>query len=269
VAAEAIAGQDPIAQLLFQQEEKARILREYAQQDQANAELYAEALVALEQETQQRIQQVRQDARSKELAGQQQQLQGASQLFDSLAGLTQTFAGKQSTAYRAMFAASKAFAIAESIVKIQQGIAQAAALPFPVNLGAMATVAASTAGIVTTIKGANYGGGRQYGGPVSAGSMYRVNETGKSEMFVGANGSQYMIPNQSGKVVSADNVGGGNAPVVQVFINGVQTAASSQSYDAQANALKVVIAEVSNQIRENSGPVWSALRSATNVQGRL
>ena len=269
VAAETIAGQDPIAQLLFQQEEKARILREYAQQDQANAELYAEALVALEQETQQRIQQVRQDARSKELAGQQQQLQGASQLFDSLAGLTQTFAGKQSTAYRAMFAASKAFAIAESIVKIQQGIAQAAALPFPVNLGAMATVAASTAGIVTTIKGANYGGGRQYGGPVSAGSMYRVNETGKSEMFVGANGSQYMIPNQSGKVVSADNVGGGNAPVVQVFINGVQTAASSQSYDAQANALKVVIAEVSNQIRENSGPVWSALRSATNVQGRL
>lgn len=264
-----IAGQDPIAELIFQQEEKAKIVREYAQKDLEQAQLYAEWLVAIEQETQQRIQQVRADTRSKELAGQQQQLQGASQLFDSLAGMTQVFAGKQSTAYRAMFAASKAFAIAEAVVKIQQGIAQAAALPFPVNLGAMATVVASTAGIVSTIKGANYGGGRQYGGPVSAGSMYRVNETGKSEMFVGANGSQYMIPNQSGKVVSADNVGGGNAPVVQVFINGVQTAADSQSYNAQANVLKAVIADVSNQIRENSGPVWSALRSATNVQGRL
>ena len=264
-----IAGQDPIAEIIFQQEEKAKIVREYAQKDLEQAQLYAEWLVAIEQETQQRIQQVRQDARSKELAGQQQQLQGAAQLFDSLAGMTQVFAGKQSTAYRAMFAASKAFAIAEAIVKIQQGIAQAASLPFPVNIGAMATVAASTAGIVTTIKGTNYGGARQYGGPVSAGSMYRVNETGKSEMFVGANGSQYMIPNQSGKVVSADNVGGGNAPVVQVFINGVQTAADSQSYNAQANVLKAVIADVSNQIRENSGPVWSALRSATNVQGRL
>ena len=264
-----IAGQDPIAEIIFQQEEKAKIVREYAQKDLEQAQLYAEWLVAIEQETQQRIQQVRQDARSKELAGQQQQLQGAAQLFDSLAGMTQVFAGKQSTAYRAMFAASKAFAIAEAIVKIQQGIAQAASLPFPVNIGAMATVAASTAGIVTTIKGTNYGGARQYGGPVSAGSMYRVNETGKSEMFVGANGSQYMIPNQSGKVVSADNVAGGSAPVVQVFINGVQTAADSQSYNAQANVLKAVVADVSNQIRENSGPVWSALRSATNVQGRL
>lgn len=269
LAAGTIAGQDPVAQLLFQQEEKSRILREYADQDQANAELYAEALVALEQETQQRIQQVRQDARSKELAGQQQQLQGAAQLFDSLAGMTQVFAGKQSTAYRAMFAASKAFAIAEAVVKIQQGIAQAAALPFPVNLGAMATVAASTAGIVSTIKGANYGGGRQYGGPVSAGSMYRVNETGKSEMFVGANGSQYMIPNQSGKVVSADNVAGGNAPTVIINNMGAPVAVQSQSFDAQANVLKLTIAEVSNQIRENSGPVWSALRSSTNVQGRL
>lgn len=269
LAGQTIADSDPIAQLLFQQEEKSRILREYADKDQANAELYAEALVALEQDTQRRIEQVRQAARSKELLGQQQQLQGASQLFDSLAGMTLVFASKQSTAYRAMFAASKAFAIAEAVVKIQQGIAQASALPFPVNLGAMATVAASTAGIVTTIKGANYGGGRQYGGPVSAGSMYRVNETGKSEMFVGANGSQYMIPGQSGRVVSADNVASGNAPTVIINNMGAPVAVQSQSFDAQANVLKLTVAEVSNQIRENNGPVWSALRSSTNVQGRL
>lgn len=99
--------------------------------------------------------------------------------------------------------------------------------------------------------------------------MYRVNETGKSEMFVGANGSQYMIPNQSGKVVSADNVAGGNAPTVIINNMGAPVAVQSQSFDAQANVLKLTVAEVSNQIRENSGPVWSALRSSTNVQGRL
>jgi len=126
-----------------------------------------------------------------------------------------TFAGEQDGIYKALFAASKAFAIADSIIKIQQGIASAASLPFPANLGAMATVAAQTAGIVSTIKGANYGGGRQYGGPTSAGSLYRVNETGAPEMFTAANGNQYMLPTQSGSVTPADSVGGGN--VVNVY----------------------------------------------------
>lgn len=81
------------------------------------------------------------------------QLDNARELSEGLAGLAEATAGKQSGIYRAMFAVSKAFAIAESIVKIQTGIASAAALPFPANLGAMATVAASTASILTTIKG--------------------------------------------------------------------------------------------------------------------
>ncbi|MGI9827321.1 hypothetical protein, partial [Riemerella anatipestifer] len=45
----------------------------------------------------------------------------------------------------------KAAAIAQSIIAIQQGIAMAAANPFPYNLAAMASVAASTASIVSNI----------------------------------------------------------------------------------------------------------------------
>lgn len=184
--------------------------------------------------------------------------------------LEKTMAASKGAAYAASvtaqvagmsaLAAQNAFAATAAIPIVGPGLAPAAAAAAFTASSAIGSPAIATAPVA---------GARQYGGPVSAGSMYRVNETGKSEMFVGANGSQYMIPNQSGKVVSADNVGGGNAPVVQVFINGVQTAADSQSYNAQANVLKAVIADVSNQIRENSGPVWSALRSATNVQGRL
>ena len=209
LALETIAGQDPLQQLILHQEEKAKILRDYAEKDQESSALYAEALVALENETQQRILQLRQDARAKEAAAQSAQLQGLSQMFDSMAGITKTFAGEQSGIYKAMFAASKAFALADSIIKIQQGIAQASALPFPANLAAMGTVAAATAGIVSTIASTNYGGGRQYGGPVNAGSLYRVNETGKSEMFVGSNGSQYMIPGKNGRIVSANDIGSG------------------------------------------------------------
>jgi predicted DNA-binding WGR domain protein len=272
LAAETIASQDPIAQLLYQQEEKSRILREYAEKDLDNAELYAAAIVTLEEQTQRNIKAIKDQQNKEEQESIRQRIQGASQLFDSLAGLTQMFAGKQSTAYRAMFAASKAFAIADSIIKIQQGIANSgSSSPFPLNIAAMGTFAANAASIISTIKGTNYGGGRQYGGPVSAGSMYRVNETGKSEMFVGANGSQYMIPNQSGKVVSADNVAGGGQPWT-IIINEAAPGTTA-TVDERRRVIEVAVAaaeaRVVGSIRENSGPVWSALRSSTNVQGRL
>lgn len=74
------------------------------------------------------------------------------ELFGSLAGLTKQFAGEQSTAYKVLFAAEKAAAIARSIVAIQTAIAQAStSQPFPANLAAMASVAAATASIISTI----------------------------------------------------------------------------------------------------------------------
>lgn len=60
--------------------------------------------------------------------------------------------GEQSKAYRIMFAVEKGFSIARSIMAIRTGIAQAAALPYPANLGAMASVASLTASIVSDIQ---------------------------------------------------------------------------------------------------------------------
>ncbi|MBZ6730191.1 phage tail length tape measure family protein [Klebsiella grimontii] len=60
--------------------------------------------------------------------------------------------GEQSGIYKAAFAASKAYAIAQSVVSINAGIAQAANMPFPSNLIAMASVAMETASIVSNIK---------------------------------------------------------------------------------------------------------------------
>ncbi|GLX86377.1 hypothetical protein tloyanaT_26300 [Thalassotalea loyana] len=80
-------------------------------------------------------------------------LGNASQLFDGLAGLAYSFAGEQSGIFKVMFAASKAFAVAESIIKIQQGIANAAALPFPTNIPAIGQVISATSSVLSTIKG--------------------------------------------------------------------------------------------------------------------
>jgi len=87
-----------------------------------------------------------------EQARQSMQLQAASSVFGDLAGMSKSFAGEQSSIYKTMFAVSKAFAIADSIVQISAGIAKAANNPWPINLGAMATVAAATAGIVSSIQ---------------------------------------------------------------------------------------------------------------------
>ena len=145
-------------------------------------------------------------------------LSSASDAFGSLADVMKNSAGEQSGIYKAMFAASKAFAIAESIVKIQQGIASAAALPFPANIPAMATVAAQTASIVSTISGTSYGGGRQYGGSVSPGKGYRINENGAPEILNTASGQQYLLPNSRGQVVSNKEASGGDSRPVNISV---------------------------------------------------
>ncbi|MFW1763689.1 tape measure protein, partial [Acinetobacter calcoaceticus] len=86
------------------------------------------------------------------------------QITGSYAEIFKTIGGEQSKAFKVMFAAEKAFAIARSIMAIQTGIAEAAANPFPYNLAAMASVAASTASIVGNIQSVAgiFHGGKDY-----------------------------------------------------------------------------------------------------------
>ncbi|HCL6649676.1 TPA: phage tail tape measure protein, partial [Raoultella ornithinolytica] len=74
--------------------------------------------------------------------------------------------------YKAAFAASKAYAIAQSMVAINAGIAQAANMPFPSNLIAMASVAAQTASIVSNIQAVS-GVGFASGGYTGPGGKYQ------------------------------------------------------------------------------------------------
>ncbi|MEI1668818.1 tape measure protein [Acinetobacter baumannii] len=86
------------------------------------------------------------------------------QIAGSMVGMLEAAGDKQSAIYKAMFTANKAFAIAQSLVSIQQGIAQASANPFPYNLAAMASVAAATASIVGNIQSVAgiFHGGKDY-----------------------------------------------------------------------------------------------------------
>ena len=131
----------------IQQEEDARLLllQQARDADILNEEQYQALKLA-----------VLQDGITKRLrasrTGIDMHLAQAELLFGSLTDIARQTAGEQSGIYKALFAVEKAIAIARSIVAIQQGIAQAAALPFPANLGAMATVAAATGSIISNIQ---------------------------------------------------------------------------------------------------------------------
>lgn len=269
LANEAIAGTNPADAVRLEEEQKLAVLEEYRLLDLENTKLYEDAKAAIKQQSADKLKQIAEDTANKEMEAQSKQLQGYGQLFGGVADLTKTFAGEQSEAYKAMFAVSKAFAIADSIIKIQQGIANAAALPFPANIPAMAGVAAATAGIVSTISGTNFGGGRQYGGPVSADRLYRVNERGAPEMFTASNGRQYMLPTTGGQVTAADRVGGAPVQVSIQVINNHAGAQVTTRTDDTGRTTQIVISEIVSQISNNSGPVWSALRGATNVRSAL
>jgi hypothetical protein len=79
-------------------------------------------------------------------------INSAQSTAESLLSIAEMSAGKQSAIYKALFVVSKAFAIADAIIKIQQGIANALSLPFPANLAAVAAVAAAAASIVSNIQ---------------------------------------------------------------------------------------------------------------------
>ncbi|EBL1683392.1 phage tail protein [Salmonella enterica] len=77
---------------------------------------------------------------------------------------------------------------------------------------------AAYAGSLLAAKGMAVAGARYNGGPVDAGSMYRVGEHGKPEIFQASNGSQYMIPGDNGRVISNRDMhgsGSGGSSVVQ------------------------------------------------------
>lgn len=141
-----------------------------AEQERLNiVEMALQARIIAEEEAAARIvaiqRQAALDIQEIEAARNSMILTNASDTFGSLAEAAKGFAGEQSGIYKALFITSKAFAIADSIMKIQQGIANAMALPFPANLAAAATVAAQAASIVANIKAVQFADGGHVTGP--------------------------------------------------------------------------------------------------------
>lgn len=268
-----MAEGDPLAELQLQLQRRTEMLDAAATLDQENAGLYAAARVALEQQTADQMAAIRQREVDQQAANNQMSLALAGDLAGSLFQLLQR-SGKERTALgKALFLTSKALAVAEIILNTEVAAAKAGAQLgiFGLPMAAMirATGYASAGMVGGLALGEAFGGGRQYGGPVSAGRLYRVNETGKSEMFTAANGAQYMMPTANGRVTAANQIGGGGAQPWTINVYGAAPGTTA-SVDPDRRTIDIAVAQAEARVAEgiasNSGPVFRALRSATNVQ---
>ncbi|MEH5217335.1 tape measure protein [Enterobacter hormaechei] len=213
------AVQDPTAQIALQEQQKLAALQQYQQMGVLSVQQYEDAKTAIQEQAANARRKIAVDEANAQTEAIGSILGSASQGFDSLASIIENTSGKSSGAYVAMFAAAKAFAIAQSTLSLNTAIMQAMADPTALTpaqkMANYAAIASAGASLLSNIASVTMSGGRRYGGTVSAGNAYRVNEDGRSEIFQTAGGQQAFIPNQSGKIIPANKVGGSGGVVNQ------------------------------------------------------
>lgn len=144
----------------------------------------------------------------------QAQLGAAASLFDGLAGLMEATAGRNSSAYRTMFAISKSFQIAQSLLNLHAAVMKAmndpTALTPAQKFANMAAVASAGANVLNQLTSVTLSGARAMGGPVGGGRAY----------LVGEKGPEIFVPGASGQITSNENLnkalGGGSSKTVVI-----------------------------------------------------
>ena len=260
-------GADKEALIRAEADLKIKTIREKMASEISMRQEYADQIVAIQQRMNQQI--LDNQAATDSMAYSMAQ-SSAGQMLDILRK-----AGKDKTAIgKTLFIAERALAVATIIMNTEVAAKKAEATlgPFGIPMSTyIRTTGYASAGMVAGMALADaFGGGRQYGGGVSADKMYRVNETGQPEMFTASNGRQYMMPNTRGEVTPANELGGSTTVQWNIVINNsVAGTQASAHVDDQSKTVEIAISEVANQISTNSGQVWMAMRSSTNIEGKI
>ena len=165
---------------------------------------------------------------------------------------------------------------AASAATIAQAAAISAAMAPAAAMTSLATAgtnsAPAMAGMSATVglaKTLSIAGALKNGGPAQEGSMYRVGENNLPEIFQASNGHQYMIPGDSGRVISNKDITGSGSGVV-VYNNVINNSSAQVSSSARDNGDGSVTIETIVSDIENNGPIgqsisrnYSANRRAT------
>ena len=252
---------DPIIAQMEQMKQQEDLAKEQLEALRA----IADEEVGLTEETSRRKQAVI-EAHNEQLralhAAQTEIILGSSErMFADIANITKGFAGEQSGIYKAMFAASKAFAIADATVKISQGIAAAASLGWPAMIPAIAGVVAATSSVMSSIQGVQlaFGGAREKGGPVDSAKAYLVGEKGPELFSPGASG-----------VITPNSALGGSK--VEVVINNFSdaTARVQESDEGEGKKIEIIIEKTKNaiagDIQQGRGAVTRSMQQSFGLK---
>lgn len=155
VSQNAVSSQDQVRAIYGPTQD----LKNKQTQELAQLQAFNEQKLITEEEFQQRRQEIidkyKNDEFKRDMANYATGLNDLGTAFDGLASMVEQSAGKQSAAYKAMFAISKAFAIAEATVKLSQAIAQAMADPSALTpaqkFANMAAVASAGVNLISQI----------------------------------------------------------------------------------------------------------------------
>ena len=99
-------------------------------------------------------------------------------MFGNVMDITNAFGGEQSKFYKTMFAISKSYALADSLLKLKQGLAASASVGFPQNIFTISGHLAKTAGIIGSIKSIDFAGAFDKGGHIPMGKWGIAGENG-------------------------------------------------------------------------------------------
>lgn len=154
---------------------------------------------------------------------------------------------------------------AASAATIAQAAAISAAMAPAAAMTSLATAGTNSvpamAGISATVglaKTLSIAGALKNGGPAQEGSMYRVGENNLPEIFQASNGHQYMIPGDSGRVISNKDLTGGGSGVV-VYNNVINNSSAQVSSSARDNGDGSVTIETIVSDIENNGPIGQSI----------
>ena len=105
---------DPLAQINLQEQQKLEALAKYQEIDKQNAQLYEDAKTAIQKNASMQRREIADQEAERQQQNMSQLLGATSQFFDQMAGALGDYAGESSAAYKALYAVSKGFAIAQA-----------------------------------------------------------------------------------------------------------------------------------------------------------
>lgn len=136
------------------------------------------------------------------------------------------------------------------------------------SIGSFGGAAAIGVGAVLGALAMGIAGKRKNGGPVNAGSMYEVGEGNAPEIFQASTGRQYMIPGNSGKVISnKDLAGGGGGLIINNNVYNSSSGATATTSARDNGDGSVTIETIVSDISEN-GPIGQAISRNYNTNRR-